>query len=52
MKNSSSVAPHLLGQITAYQQNYFNVANLIEDSQTKIAALETVAQMETKMQEV
>ena len=52
VKNSENAAPNLLTQIVAYQQNYFHVEELIEDSKTKAAALDTVASMEAKMKEV
>lgn len=49
---SPNAPPILVSQISAYQQNYFRVAELIEDSQTKAAALATVQEMEDKIQEV
>lgn len=52
MKDSPNAPPILVSQITAYQQNYFMVAELIEDSQTKAAALAAVQEMEDKMQKV
>lgn len=52
MKVSPNASPALVSQICAYQQNFFWVANLIEDSQTKAAALGTIQEMEKKIQEV
>lgn len=52
MKVSPNAPPILVTQISAYQQNYFRVAELIEDSQTKAAALATVQEMEDIMQSV
>jgi len=51
-KDSPNAPPVLLSQISAYQQNYFSVSQLIEDSQTKAAALATVQEKEQKIQEV
>lgn len=44
--------PVLVTQIAAYQKNFFWVSKLVEDSQTKAAALATVQEMEKKLQEV
>jgi hypothetical protein len=33
-------------------QNYFRVANLIEDSKTKTAALATIQEMEQRLKDV
>ena len=52
VKNNPDAAPNLLTQVEAYERNYFDVGELIEDSKTKAAALDTVADMETKMKEV
>ena len=52
MKASPNASPALVSQISAYQRNFFWVANLIEDSQTKAAALESVQEMEKRFQEV
>ena len=52
LKGSQQVAPLLLDQITAYQENFFNVAALHEDSQAKAAALATIDEMEEHMQQV
>ena len=49
---SENAPPVLVSQISAYQQNYFRVAELIEDSQTKAAALATIQEMEQKLQDV
>lgn len=49
MKESPNAPPVLVSQISAYMQNFFMVANLIEDSQTKAAALATIQEMEQKM---
>lgn len=52
MKISPNAPPVLVSQISAYQQNYFRVASLIEDSQTKATALVAVQEMEKKIQDV
>lgn len=52
MKESPNSPPILISQITAYMQNYFVVANLIEDSKTKEAALATIQEMEQKLKDV
>lgn len=52
MKESPNTSPILLSQISAYMQNFFVVANLIEDSQTKAAALATIQEMEQKFLDV
>lgn len=52
LKTCPDSPPVLVTQISAYQQNFFSVADLIEDSQTKAAALATVQEMEKKIQEV
>ncbi len=52
LKSSSSVAPNLLSQISAYQGNFFHVESLIEDSKTKADALAAVEQTKSQMAEV
>lgn len=52
MEVSPNAPPVLVSQISAYMQNFFVVANLIEDSQTKAAALATIQEMEKKIQDV
>ncbi len=52
LKSSSSVAPNLLSQISAYQGNFFHVESLIEDSKTKADALASVEQTKSQMAEV
>ena len=52
VKNNPDAVPNLLTQVEAYDRNYFDVGNLIEDSKTKADALDTVATMETQMKEV
>ncbi|XP_064401233.1 formin-like protein 2 isoform X2 [Halichondria panicea] len=51
LKSSSSVAPNLLSQISAYQGNFFHVESLIEDSKTKADALSSVEQTKSQMAE-
>lgn len=52
MKASPNAPPVLVSQISAYMQNFFVVANLIEDSQTKAAALATILEMEKTLEDV
>ncbi|XP_064401221.1 formin-like protein 2 isoform X3 [Halichondria panicea] len=52
LKSSSSVAPNLLSQISAYQGNFFHVESLIEDSKTKVDALSSVEQTKSQMAEL
>ena len=52
MKSSSYVAPNLISQVTAYQENFQHVESLIEDSKTKAAALASVDELQVQMAEV
>ena len=46
------MAPALLNQIAAYEQNYIVVEMLLEESKARAEALETIEKMKHHMQEV
>ena len=52
MKVSRDSAQHLLDQIQAYEENYFNVEELVEESQSKHEALAMVERMKKEMAQV
>ncbi len=52
LKTTTDIVPNLLAQISAYQENYFHVESLIDDSRTKSEALMNVEQTKAQMNEV
>jgi hypothetical protein len=52
LSSSSDSAQHLLDQISAYRENFLNVAGLVEEAQQKNEALAEVEDIKRVMEEV